>query len=53
MGYNTSVDDAVNLGWKLAAVCQGWAPDALLDSYFEERHPIAQRNTPLCQNYGR
>ncbi len=49
MGYNTSVDDAVNLGWKLAAVCQGWAPDALLDSYFEERHPIAQRNTHFAK----
>ena len=33
MGYNTSVDDAVNLGWKLAAVAQGWAPPALLASY--------------------
>ncbi|MEY2953836.1 MAG: hypothetical protein RLZZ401_1923 [Pseudomonadota bacterium] len=49
MGYNTSVDDAVNLGWKLAAVCQGWAPDALLDSYFEERHPVAQRNTRFAK----
>ncbi|WP_232230014.1 FAD-dependent monooxygenase [Polaromonas glacialis] len=45
MGYNTSVDDAVNLGWKLAAVTQGWAPDALLDSYHAERHPMAERNT--------
>jgi 2-polyprenyl-6-methoxyphenol hydroxylase-like FAD-dependent oxidoreductase len=49
MGYNTSVDDAVNLGWKLAAVCQGWAPEALLDSYFEERHPIAERNTRFAK----
>ena len=49
MGYNTSVDDAVNLGWKLAAATQGWAPDALLDSYFTERHPIAQRNTAFAR----
>ena len=45
MGYNTSVDDAVNLGWKLAAVLQGWAPESLLDTYEAERHPMAQRNT--------
>lgn len=45
MGYNTSVDDAVNLGWKLAAVVQGWAGPALLDSYQAERKPIAHRNT--------
>ena len=50
MGYNTSVDDAVNLGWKLAAVTQGWAPDALLDSYHEERHPIAKRNTAFARS---
>jgi 2-polyprenyl-6-methoxyphenol hydroxylase-like FAD-dependent oxidoreductase len=39
-GLNTSVQDAYNLGWKLAAVVAG-APDALLDSYEEERRPIA------------
>jgi len=39
-GLNTSVQDAYNLGWKLAAVLTG-APDALLDSYEEERRPIA------------
>ncbi|OYD04129.1 FAD-dependent oxidoreductase [Rhizobium sp. N4311] len=39
-GLNTSVQDAYNLGWKLAAVAGG-APDALLDSYEEERRPIA------------
>ncbi|MFM6991533.1 MAG: FAD-dependent monooxygenase [Rhodoferax sp.] len=49
MGYNTAVDDAVNLGWKLAAVCQGWAPAALLESYFAERQPIAQRNTRFAR----
>ncbi len=49
MGYNTSVDDAVNLGWKLAAVVQGWADPALLDSYEAERRPIAQRNTAFAR----
>jgi 2-polyprenyl-6-methoxyphenol hydroxylase-like FAD-dependent oxidoreductase len=39
-GLNTSVQDAYNLGWKLAAVAAG-TPDALLDSYEEERRPIA------------
>jgi len=39
-GLNTSVQDAYNLGWKLAAVLNG-APDALLDTYEEERRPIA------------
>ncbi|GAN67368.1 hypothetical protein AOR01nite_18240 [Acetobacter orleanensis] len=39
-GLNTSVQDAYNLGWKLAAVLAG-APEALLDSYEEERRPIA------------
>ena len=49
MGYNTSVDDAVNLGWKLAAVEQRWAPDALLDTYEIERRPIALRNTAFAR----
>jgi 2-polyprenyl-6-methoxyphenol hydroxylase-like FAD-dependent oxidoreductase len=42
-GFNTCVGDAVNLGWKLAAVLQGWAPAGLLDSYEAERRPVAQR----------
>lgn len=50
MGYNTSVDDAVNLGWKLAAVVQGWAGEALLDSYEAERKPIAHRNTAFARS---
>ncbi|MDB5846526.1 MAG: hypothetical protein JWP29_278, partial [Rhodoferax sp.] len=49
MGYNTSVDDAVNLGWKLAAVLQGWAGAGLLDSYEAERKPIAERNTRFAR----
>jgi 2-polyprenyl-6-methoxyphenol hydroxylase-like FAD-dependent oxidoreductase len=40
-GLNTSVQDACNLGWKLAAVLTG-APDALLDSYEAERRPVAE-----------
>ena len=40
-GFNTGVGDAVNLGWKLAAVLQGWAPADLLDTYESERRPVA------------
>jgi 2-polyprenyl-6-methoxyphenol hydroxylase-like FAD-dependent oxidoreductase len=42
-GYNTCVGDAVNLAWKLAAVLQGWAGPALLDSYEPERRPVARQ----------
>ena len=42
-GFNTCVGDAVNLGWKLAAVLRGWAPEGLLDSYQDERRPVAER----------
>jgi 2-polyprenyl-6-methoxyphenol hydroxylase-like FAD-dependent oxidoreductase len=42
-GLNTGVQDAVNLGWKLAAVIRGDAADDLLDSYHAERHPVAAR----------
>ncbi|MGW1215506.1 FAD-dependent monooxygenase [Streptomyces sp. NPDC002499] len=40
-GLNTSVQDAYNLGWKLGAVLRGGAPEELLDTYEEERRPIA------------
>jgi hypothetical protein len=40
-GLNLGVQDAFNLGWKLAAHLQGRAPDGLLDSYHRERHPVA------------
>ncbi|GAB3768222.1 rifampin monooxygenase [Microlunatus parietis] len=40
-GLNLGIQDAVNLGWKLAAAVAGWAPDGLLDSYHDERHPVA------------
>jgi hypothetical protein len=39
-GLNLGIGDAVNLGWKLAATVQGWAPEGLLDTYTSERHPI-------------
>ncbi|MFC8800704.1 FAD-dependent monooxygenase [Promicromonospora sp. NPDC057138] len=39
-GLNLGIGDAFNLGWKLAATVQGWAPDGLLDTYTAERHPI-------------
>ncbi|MFJ8747068.1 FAD-dependent monooxygenase [Embleya sp. NPDC127516] len=42
-GLNTGLQDAVNLGWKLAATIQGWAPEGLLDTYAVERHPVAAR----------
>ncbi|WP_411107568.1 FAD-dependent monooxygenase [Streptomyces sp. cmx-4-9] len=42
-GLSTGVQDAVNLGWKLAAVARGTAPDALLDTYHAERHPVGKR----------
>jgi 2-polyprenyl-6-methoxyphenol hydroxylase-like FAD-dependent oxidoreductase len=42
-GLNIGVQDAVNLGWKLAQVVKGTSPDTLLDTYHAERHPIAAR----------
>jgi 2-polyprenyl-6-methoxyphenol hydroxylase-like FAD-dependent oxidoreductase len=42
-GLNLGLQDAVNLGWKLAAQVRGWAPPGLLDSYHDERHPVAAR----------
>lgn len=42
-GLNIGVQDAVNLGWKLAQVVKRTSPESLLDSYHAERHPIAAR----------
>jgi hypothetical protein len=42
-GLNTGVQDAVNLGWKLAQVVKETSPESLLDTYHAERHPIAAR----------
>lgn len=51
LGYNTAVEDAVNLGWKLAAVLRGEASPALLDSYEAERKPLALRNTAYARGF--
>jgi hypothetical protein len=42
-GLNTGVQDAVNLGWKLAQVVKRTSPESLLDTYHAERHPVAAR----------
>ena len=41
-GMNTGLQDAANLSWKLVAAVRGWAPDALLDTYQTERHPVGR-----------
>jgi 2-polyprenyl-6-methoxyphenol hydroxylase-like FAD-dependent oxidoreductase len=51
LGYNTAVEDAVNLGWKLAHVIQGRAPESLLSSYGIERKPLAERNTAYARRF--
>lgn len=51
LGYNTAVDDAVNLGWKLASVVEGVAPPSLLDTYELERRPAAVRNTGFAKAF--
>lgn len=51
LGYNTAIEDAVNLGWKLAAVLQGVASPALLGSYEAERRPLALRNTGYARGF--
>jgi 2-polyprenyl-6-methoxyphenol hydroxylase-like FAD-dependent oxidoreductase len=51
LGYNTAIEDAVNLGWKLAAVLKGWGGAKLLDSYERERLPVAERNTGFARYY--
>lgn len=42
-GLNLGLQDTINLGWKLAAELQGWAPEGLLDSYESERRPAGER----------
>jgi 2-polyprenyl-6-methoxyphenol hydroxylase-like FAD-dependent oxidoreductase len=42
-GLNLGLQDAINLGWKLAAQVHGWAPAGLLDTYESERRPVAER----------
>ncbi|CCE05459.1 putative 2,4-dichlorophenol 6-monooxygenase [Bradyrhizobium sp. STM 3843] len=51
LGYNTAIEDAVNLGWKLASVIKGISPVSLLDSYEIERRPVALRNTDHARRF--
>ncbi|WP_354055859.1 FAD-dependent oxidoreductase [Bradyrhizobium sp. RT6a] len=51
LGYNTAIEDAVNLGWKLASVVKGVSPAGLLDSYEVERRPVALRNTDYARRF--
>jgi hypothetical protein len=48
IGMHTGLEEAVNLGWKLAALTEGWGGPALLASYAIERRPIAMRNVDLA-----
>jgi 2-polyprenyl-6-methoxyphenol hydroxylase-like FAD-dependent oxidoreductase len=53
-GMNTGIGDAVDLSWKIAAVLEGWGGSSLLDSYQEERRPVAIRNmTESSRNLAR
>jgi 2-polyprenyl-6-methoxyphenol hydroxylase-like FAD-dependent oxidoreductase len=51
LGMNTGIADAVDLGWKLAAVLRGWGGDCLLQSYDDERRPIGARNVRLAAEF--
>lgn len=51
LGMNTGIDDAVNLGWKLAADVQGWAGPDLLASYEEDRRPAGARNLAFARGF--
>ena len=51
LGMNTGIGDAVDLGWKLAAVLQGWGGASLLASYDAERRPIGLRNVRMATEF--
>ena len=51
LGYNTAIEDAVNLGWKLAAMLKGWGGPRLADSYEIERQALARRNTGYARGF--
>ena len=51
LGYNTAVEDAANLGWKLAATLKSWGGAGLLASYETERMPVARRNTGFARRF--
>jgi 2-polyprenyl-6-methoxyphenol hydroxylase-like FAD-dependent oxidoreductase len=52
-GMNTGIQDAMNLGWKLAAAVHGWAPQGLLETYESERHPVGARVLKLTDAFNR
>jgi 2-polyprenyl-6-methoxyphenol hydroxylase-like FAD-dependent oxidoreductase len=51
LGYNTAIEDAVNLGWKLAATVKGWGGPGLLANYETERRNVALRNTGFARYF--
>src|SRR5690606_15547854 len=51
LGYNTGIEDAANLAWKLEAAVKGVAGPKLLDSYEAERRPAAFRNTDFARQF--
>ncbi|MGH8781635.1 FAD-dependent monooxygenase [Paraburkholderia sp.] len=51
LGYNTGIDDAANLAWKLDASIRGDGGERLIDSYEVERHPVALRNTAFARAF--
>ena len=51
-GANTGIQDVHNLAWKLAGVLQGWAGESILDTYSDERRPVAQANTEFSVTNG-
>ena len=51
LGMNSGIGDAVDLGWKLAAVLQGWGGARLVDSYDAERRPVGARNVRMATGF--
>jgi 2-polyprenyl-6-methoxyphenol hydroxylase-like FAD-dependent oxidoreductase len=53
LGMNSGVADAVDLGWKIAAVLQGWGGPHLIESYDAERRPVGERNVAMATSFYR
>lgn len=51
LGMNSGLGDAVDIGWKLAAVLQGWGDARLIDSYDHERRPVGERNVRMATSF--
>jgi 2-polyprenyl-6-methoxyphenol hydroxylase-like FAD-dependent oxidoreductase len=51
LGMNSGIADAADLGWKLAAVLQGWGGARLIESYDAERRPVGQRNVAMATSF--